>query len=552
MAVARPEQSQTQQSPATEVAADPDFDVLIVGAGMSGMYQLYRMRELGLRVRVFEAGTDVGGTWYWNRYPGARFDSESYSYGYSFSPELLQEWEWSEHFAGQPETLRYLNYVADKFDLRRDIQFRSRVTAATYQEEARNWAITLEDGSRFHTRFLITAIGPLSTPTLPRIEGRESFAGQALHTARWPKQPVDLAGKRVAVIGTGATGVQTIQTIASQVGHLTVFQRTPNWCAPLHNGKIDADTQKKIKAGYGEMFARCQETFACFIHTPDPRSAFEVTDEERQAFYEKLYAQRGFGIWQGNFRDILTDRKANATISDFVARKIRERVRDPRVAEKLIPKNHGFGTRRLPLETFYYEAYNRDNVELVDIMETPIEKITPNGIKTSDKKYPFDIIIFATGFDAITGAFDRIDLCGAGGVRLKDKWKHGPETYLGLMIDGFPNLMMLMGPHTALGNIPRSIEYSVDWVTSLIRFARAKGLTRLEATTAGAASWTDHVKALGAGLLSNEVDSWMTGINRNVEGKQTRIVARYSGSAPAYRARCDEVAAKGYNELKLA
>ena len=552
MAVARPEQSQTQQSPATEVAADPDFDVLIVGAGMSGMYQLYRMRELGLRVRVFEAGTDVGGTWYWNRYPGARFDSESYSYGYSFSPELLQEWEWSEHFAGQPETLRYLNYVADKFDLRRDIQFRSRVTAATYQEEARNWAITLEDGSRFHTRFLITAIGPLSTPTLPRIEGRESFAGQAFHTARWPKQPVDLAGKRVAVIGTGATGVQTIQTIASQVGHLTVFQRTPNWCAPLHNGKIDADTQKKIKAGYGEMFARCQETFACFIHTPDPRSAFEVTDEERQAFYEKLYAQRGFGIWQGNFRDILTDRKANATISDFVARKIRERVRDPRVAEKLIPKNHGFGTRRLPLETFYYEAYNRDNVELVDIMETPIEKITPNGIKTSDKKYPFDIIIFATGFDAITGAFDRIDLCGAGGVRLKDKWKHGPETYLGLMIDGFPNLMMLMGPHTALGNIPRSIEYSVDWVTSLIRFARAKGLTRLEATTAGAASWTDHVKALGVGLLSNEVDSWMTGINRNVEGKQTRIVARYSGSAPAYRARCDEVAAKGYDELKLA
>ena len=552
MAVARPEQSQTQQSPATEVAADPDFDVLIVGAGMSGMYQLYRMRELGLRVRVFEAGTDVGGTWYWNRYPGARFDSESYSYGYSFSPELLQEWEWSEHFAGQPETLRYLNYVADKFDLRRDIQFRSRVTAATYQEEARNWAITLEDGSRFHTRFLITAIGPLSTPTLPRIEGRESFAGQAFHTARWPKQPVDLAGKRVAVIGTGATGVQTIQTIASQVGHLTVFQRTPNWCAPLHNGKIDADTQKKIKAGYGEMFALCQETFACFIHTPDPRSAFEVTDEERQAFYEKLYAQRGFGIWQGNFRDILTDRKANATISDFVARKIRERVRDPRVAEKLIPKNHGFGTRRLPLETFYYEAYNRDNVELVDIMETPIEKITPNGIKTSDKKYPFDIIIFATGFDAITGAFDRIDLCGAGGVRLKDKWKHGPETYLGLMIDGFPNLMMLMGPHTALGNIPRSIEYSVDWVTSLIRFARAKGLTRLEATTAGAASWTDHVKALGVGLLSNEVDSWMTGINRNVEGKQTRIVARYSGSAPAYRARCDEVAAKGYDELKLA
>jgi cation diffusion facilitator CzcD-associated flavoprotein CzcO len=532
--------------------ADLDFDVIIIGAGMSGLYQLYRARELGLKVRVFETGTNVGGTWYWNRYPGARFDSESYSYGYSFSNELLEEWDWSEHFAGQPETLRYCQYVADKFDLRRDIQFQSRVTAATYDEHTRSWTVTLESKDRFTTRFLITAIGPLSTPTLPRIEGRDDFKGQSFHTARWPKEKVDLAGKRVAVIGTGATGVQTIQTTASEVGHLTVFQRTPNWCAPLHNGKIDAETQKKIKAGYPEMFARCQETFACFIHTPDPRGAFEVSDAEREAFYEKLYAERGFGIWQGNFKDILTDRAANQTISDFVARKIRERVKDQKVAEKLIPKNHGFGTRRLPLETFYYEVYNRDNVELVDITETPIERITASGIRTSEKDYAFDIIIFATGFDAITGAFDKIDFRGAGGMRLKDKWGRGPETYLGLMVEGFPNMMMLMGPHTALGNIPRSIEYSVDWVTGLIRFARAKGLTRLEATAAGVESWTEHVKALGAGLLSNEVDSWMTGINRNVEGKTTRIVARYSGSAPAYRARCDEVAAKGYDELRLA
>jgi len=300
------------------------------------------------------------------------------------------------------------------------------------------------------------------------------------------------------------------------------------------------------------MFARCQETFACFIHTPDPRGAFEVSDEVREAFYEKLYGERGFGIWQGNFKDILIDRKANATISDFVARKIRQRVKDPKVAEKLIPKNHGFGTRRLPLETHYYEVYNRDNVELVDITATPIERITPTGIKTSERKFEFDIIIFATGFDAITGAFDKIDFRGLDGVRLKDKWKSGPETYLGLMVHQFPNMMMLMGPHTALGNIPRSIEYSVDWVTGLVRFAREKGLTRLEATTEGVASWTDHVKALGVGLLSNEVDSWMTGINRNVEGKNVRIIARYSGSAPAYRARCDEVAAKGYSELRLA
>src|SRR5215469_7100697 len=534
-----------------ETGSGPDFDAVIIGAGLSGMYQLYRLRELGLKVRVFEAGSDVGGTWYWNRYPGARFDSESYSYGYSFSKELLAEWEWSEHFAGQPETLRYCKYVADKFDLRRDIQFSSRIAAAIYDEKARSWTITLEDGSRFSARFLVTAIGPLSTPTLPRIEGRDSFAGRSFHTARWPKEKVDFAGQRVAVIGTGATGVQTIQTIASEVDHLTVFQRTPNWCAPLHNGKIDAETQKKIKAGYPEMFARCQETFACFIHTPDPRGAFEVSDEEREAFYERLYGERGFGIWQGNFKDILIDRKANATISDFVARKIRSRVKDQKVAEKLIPKNHGFGTRRLPLETFYYEVYNRDNVELVDITDTPIERITSKGIKTSERAYAFDIIIFATGFDAITGAFDRVDFRGLNGVKLKDKWKSGPETYLGLMVHQFPNMMMLMGPHTALGNIPRSIEYSVDWVTGLVRYAHEHKLTRLEATPEGVASWTDHVKALGVGLLSNEVDSWMTGINRNVEGKNVRIVARYSGSAPAYRARCDEVAANGYSELRL-
>jgi cation diffusion facilitator CzcD-associated flavoprotein CzcO len=538
----------------TSLAAAPalDYEVIIIGAGMSGLYQLYRLRELGIKVRVFEAGTNVGGTWYWNRYPGARFDSESYSYGYSFSKELLQEWDWSEHFAGQPETLRYLNHVADKFDLRRDIQFRSLVTAAVYDEDTRSWGVTLEDGSHVRARFLLTAIGPLSTPTLPRIAGRDDFEGQSFHTARWPREPVDFAGKRVAVIGTGATGVQTIQTIASEVGHLTVFQRTPNWCAPLHNGKIDAETQARIKAGYPELFARCQETFACFIHTPDPRGAFEVSVDEREAFYEKLYAERGFGIWQGNFRDILTDRAANATISDFVARKIRQRVKDPKTAEKLIPKNHGFGTRRLPLETFYYEVYNRDNVELVDLTETPIEQITREGIKTSGGDYQFDIIIYATGFDAITGSFDKIDFRGLEGARLKDKWKSGPQTYLGLMVDGFPNMMMLMGPHTALGNIPRSIEYSVDWVTRLLRFARERGLTRLEATPAGVASWTDHVHALGVGLLSNEVNSWMTGINSNVEGKQTRIIARYSGSAPAYRARCEDVAAQGYDELSLA
>jgi cation diffusion facilitator CzcD-associated flavoprotein CzcO len=540
---------------ASQETQSPDgapYDAIIVGAGISGMYQLLRLRELGLRVLVFEAGTGVGGTWYWNRYPGARFDSESYSYGYSFSQELLDEWDWSEHFAGQPETLRYLNYVADKFDLRRDIRFRSRVAAAHYRDDARSWDVTLEDGSRFRTRFLVTAIGPLSAPTMPRIAGVETFAGQSFHTARWPHEPVDFAGKRVAVIGTGATGVQTIQTIAKDVGSLTVFQRTPNWCAPLHNSKIDPETQKKIKAGYPDMFRRCQETFACFLHTPDPRGTFEVSDEEREAFLEELYAAPGFAIWQGNFRDMVTDRRANAVISDFVARKIRQRVRNQAVAEKLIPTNHGFGTRRVPLETRYYEVYNQDNVTLVDITETPIERITPAGIRTSAADYEFDIIIYATGFDAVTGSFDRIDIRGADGLRLKDKWQGGPKTFLGVLVEGFPNMMMLVGPHTALGNIPRSIEYNVEWVTGLIGFAQANGLTRVEATAAGVASWTEHVKALGEGLLSNEVNSWMTGINTNVEGKQTRIIARYSGSAPAYRARCEAVAADGYRELALA
>ena len=529
-----------------------DYDAIIIGAGMSGLYQLHCLRQLGMRVLALEAGTGVGGTWYWNRYPGARFDSESYSYSYSFSKELLEEWNWNEHFAPQPETLRYLNHVADKFELRQDIRLSSRVSSAHYLQESASWLVALEDGVQFRCRFLVTAIGPLSAPTMPRIEGVESFNGQSFHTARWPHEPVSFEGKRVAVIGTGATGVQTIQEVVKTAGHLTVFQRTPNWCSPLHNSKIDNESMARIKADYPAMFQRCQETFACFLHTPDPRGTFEVTPDEREAFFEMLYASPGFGIWQGNFRDILTDPKANGAISDFVARKIRQRVTDQKVAEKLIPKNHGFGTRRVPMETRYYEAYNQPNVRLVDIQETPIERITPHGIKTSDTKYEFDIIIYATGFDAITGSFDRIDIRGVDGLRLRDAWANGPQTYLGVLVNGFPNMMMLMGPHTALGNIPRSIEYNVEWVTGLIRHARQHGLTRVEATQAGVASWTDHVRALGVGLLSNEVNSWMTGINTNVEGKQTRIIARYSGSAPAYRARCNEVAASGYQELALA
>jgi len=539
---------QAQASAGTAPALD--FDVIIIGAGISGMYQLLRLRELGMNVRVLEAGTGVGGTWYWNRYPGARFDSESYSYQYSFSKELLEEWNWSEHFAGQPETLRYLNYVADKFDLRKDIQFRSRVKSAHFQDASRTWKVTLEDGKSYVSRFLVTAVGPLSAPTMPNIPGTDTYKGESYHTGLWPHHKVTFEGKRVAVIGTGATGVQTIQEVAKTVGHLTVFQRTPNWCKPLKNGKISDAEQKALKARYDEIFKRCDETFSCFLHTPDQRGTFDVSPEEREAFLEKLYETQGFGMWQGNFKDMLTNREANKVISDFVARKIRQRVKDPKVAEKLIPKNHGFGTRRVPMETHYYEVYNQPNVELVDITETPIERVTEKGLKTSDREFEFDMIIYATGFDAVTGSFDRIDIRGANGLALKDKWKSGIETFVGVQVDGFPNMMMLVGPHTALGNIPRSIEYNVDWVTGLLKHMKERNLTLAEPKREAVDEWTNFVREKAKGLLSNEIDSWMTGVNKNI-GKTQRTIARYSGSAPDYRAWCDRIAKNGYKEVAL-
>ncbi|MCE2760610.1 MAG: NAD(P)/FAD-dependent oxidoreductase [Acetobacteraceae bacterium] len=483
-----------------------DYDAIVIGAGMSGLYQMIRLRQLGMKARVFEAGTGVGGTWYWNRYPGCRFDSESYSYGYSFDKDLLKEWHWTEHFAPQPETERYLNLVADKYDLRRDIQFSARVKAARWDEATRSWTV---------------------------------------------KEKVDFTGKRVAVIGTGASGVQTIQEVAKTAKQLVVFQRTPNWCAPLHNGKISAEEMAEIRSRYDQIFKRCQETFSCFLHTPDPRNTFDVSAEEREAFLEKLYSEKGFGIWVGNFKDLLTNRAANEEVSRFVANKIRQRVKDPRVAEMLIPKNHGFGTRRVPLETFYFECYNQPNVTLVDSKATPIERITPTGIKTSEAEYEFEIIVYATGFDALRGAFDRIEFQGADGVTLKEVWQDGATSLVGMMQKGMPNMFMLLGPHTALGNIPRSIEFNVEWVSDLLGYAQAKRITRVEATEAAMEKWMDHVMELAKGLLSMEVDSWMTGVNLNVAGKQKRIVARYTGSAPSYRAWANDMAAQGYAGITL-
>jgi len=532
-----------------DTGAALDLDAIVIGAGISGMYQLHRLRELGLRVLALEAGTGVGGTWYWNRYPGARFDSESWSYGYSFLPSLLEQWDWSEHFAGQPEIERYCNDVADRLDLRRDIRFSSRVRFAHYDASGHCWQVGIDDGTRYRARFLVTAIGLLSAPTMPRFQGIEDFRGEWSHTGLWPRSGIDVAGKRVAVIGTGASGVQAIQEIAKSAARLTVFQRRPNWCTPLHNGPIAKDEMNAIRARYPEIFQRCRETAACFIHTVDPRGTFEVSEAERNAFWESLYAGQGFGIWQGNFRDMLTDREANRLMSEFVARKIRERVKDQAVAERLIPKDHGFGTRRVPQETRYYEVYNQPNVELVSMLETPIERITPTGVRTTARDYEFDVIVYATGFDAVTGAFDRIDVRGAGGQPLREKWRSGPRTFVGVMVDGFPNMFMIMGPHAALGNNPRSIEFNVDWITGLIGHMTHEGLTCAEARPQSVAEWAAFVREKAEGLLSNEIDSWMTGVNMNVDGKQTRSIVRYSGTAPEYRARCEAVASGGYREI---
>jgi cation diffusion facilitator CzcD-associated flavoprotein CzcO len=525
------------------------YDAIVIGAGISGMFMLYRLRQLGLSARVFEAGTNVGGTWYWNRYPGARFDSESWTYGYSFSKELLQEWDWKEHFSPQPDTLEYLNLVTDKFELRRDMQFRSTVTAAHWDDTANLWTVTLESGQQARSRFLITAIGILSAYTLPAIPGRDSFSGPAYHPARWPHTPVDFTGKRVGVIGTGATAIQAIPEIAKQASHVTVFQRRPNWAAPLHNSKISPEEMAAIKIRYDEIYARCAETPSWFIHEADRRKTMDVPQAEREAFWEKLYSEPGFGIWMGNFRDILIDETANAAISEFIAKKIRQRVTDPKVADKLIPKDHGFGTRRVPLESGYFETYNRDNVSLVDLNETPIDRITPNGVQTSDKEHEFDILIYATGFDGVTGAFDRIDIRGPNGVRLKDVWADGPRTWLGMQPDGFPNMLMVLGPHTARGNITRAIEHGVEFLTGLLRFMQQHNFTRVETRPEQVANWTDMVVKAAEPLLSSKVDSWQTGVNRNVSGRNVRRVLGYNGNGVHYRRKCEEVAAGDYQEF---
>ena len=530
-----------------------DQEVIVIGAGVAGIYQIKLLADLGVDATVLDAAGDLGGTWYRNRYPGARFDSESYTYGYSFSKELLNEWHWKERFSSQPENLRYLNYVAGKFDLRKYMQFNCKVEAAHFDETNHLWRLTIDNGRQLTSRFVIMTVGLLSIPTPPRFKGMDKFKGRSFHTFHWPHEPVEMIGKRVAVIGTGATGIQVIAEIADKVGDLTVFQRRPNWCAPLNNGPISEAEMADIRSRYNDIFKTCGRTPGGFEHEPDRRGFYEVSPEERLALWDKLYESPGFAIWLRNFREIFTDEKANAEFSEYIADRIRRRVKDPAVAEKLIPRDHGFGVQRVPMETRYLEAYNRDNVHLVDISETPIVEVTETGLSTTERDYEFEIIVYATGFDAITGAFDRIDIQGVGGARLRDRWSNGPSTFLGMLVHGFPNFLMPSGPQSgsASTNYPRGIETGVNWCTKLLKYMWEHGYVRAEPRLEAQERWADHVKQMYSAMLMRKAKSWFTGYNSNVPGHEhgkTRYLV-YNGGAPKYVSEINQVAENNYGGI---
>jgi len=526
------------------------YEVISIGAGVCGIYQIKRMIDLGIDATVLEGSPDLGGTWYNNRYPGARFDSESYTYGYSFSKEVLNEWHWKERFSPQPENLKYLNFVADKFDLRSHMQFNAKVERAVFDEAANIWRLKISDGRELTARFIIMGLGLLSQHTLPRLEGMADFKGPSFHTYHWPHEGLDLKGKKVAVIGTGATAIQVIGAIAPEVGELTVFQRRPNWAAPLNNSKISEEEMAEIRTRYEEIFETCAKTPGGFEHEPDRRGFWDVSREERVALWDRLYEEPGFGIWLQNFAEIFMDEKANEEISEYIADRIRRRVKDPWTAETLIPKDHGFGVQRLPLETNYYEAYNYDHVELVDISATPLERITETGIQTSDKHRDFDIIVYATGFDAMTGAFDHIDIRGVGGQSLRDKWDDGPQTFLGVMVNGFPNMFMPAGPQSgsASTNYPRGIETGVNWCTELLKYMWERDLVRADATPEAEHAWTSEVERMYSRMLMRKAKSWFTGYNSNVPGhEQGRIrYFVYNGGSPKYMVKLNECAGNDY------
>ena len=521
-----------------------ELDAVVVGAGFAGMYALHKLRGQGLKVRVVEAGSGVGGTWFWNGYPGARVDIESRDYGYSFDPALEREWRWSERYAAQPELLRYLNHVADRYDLRRDIAFETRVTAAHWDDSAGRWRVETDRGDIFSARFCVMATGCLSEPKDIVFPGADDFAGEVYRTFDYPEDGVDFSGKRVAVIGTGSSGLQTITAIAPECAHLTVFQRTPNYSVPANNHPLTADEQAGWDAEREQYRARAKAQPLAFWNDPPERAALEVTPEEREREFERRWEFGGFRVG-GPFTDVGIDLAANRTIAELMADKIRSIVRDPAVAARLTPTTYPFGTKRLCVDTGYYQVYNRDNVTLVDLRSEPIEAITANGVRTAEREYPVDAIVYALGFDAMTGTLAKLDIRGRGGLTLKEKWAHGPVTYLGLTIAGFPNLFTITGPGSpsVLTNMVMSIEQHVEWIAAAISWLDARGLATIEATPEAEAEWVAHVAEIAHTTLYPLADSWYMGAN--VPGKP-RVFLPYVGGFDAYVAACNDSAANDY------
>ncbi len=529
-----------------------EFEVIVIGAGFAGLYQLDRLRSLGFSVQVLEAGGGIGGVWYWNSYPGSRLDSEGAIYQFS-REDLWRGWQFSERFPGRDEVHAYFKYVDAKLDLSRDIRFNTRVTAAAFDEAASKWTLRTQGGKTFSARFVVMCTGFASKPYIPEFKGLETFEGECHHTGMWPQEGVEFAGKKVGVIGTGASGVQVIQEVAPIVDHLTVFQRTPNTALPMQQKKLTDEDQHSIKKQLAAgRFKAVADSYAGVDIMPSDKSALEVSAEERNGVYEARWAHGGFGFWLGTYADVLQNKAANHTSYDFWRDKTRTRIKDPALAEKLAPTApiHPFGLKRPSLEQRYYEVYNQDNVELVDTREEPILEITPAGVRTSKREYQFDILVLATGYDAITGGLTSIDIRSTDGKSLKDMWKTGAKAYLGYGIVGIPNMLVIYGPQSpsSFCNGPTCAEHQGEWVVKCLSYMRENGLTRIEATEEAQRAWTEHAEEVAAGTLFAEADSWYMGAN--IPGKARQLIA-YAGGQPVYFKKCDEVAANGYEGFAL-
>jgi cyclohexanone monooxygenase len=534
----------------SHAAGAETYDVVVVGAGFAGMYMLHRLRGQGLSVRVYEQGGDVGGTWYWNRYPGARCDVESMQYSYSFSDELQREWDWSERYAPQHEILRYANHVADRFKLRPDIQLDTRVDRAIFDESASTWSVATSDGKTVTAKYVVLATGCLSNARVPDIKGLSDFKGKVYHTGYWPHEPVDFTGQRVAVIGTGSSGIQSVPVIAGQASHLTVFQRTANFSIPARNAALTSEEREAVRAKYPEIrrFAREEARNGIYTEMPD-KGALDDGDNERRSKYEARWSYGGL-TFMAAYNNLALDKAANDTAADFVREKIAGIVRDPQTAKLLQPNNHPIGSKRICVDTDYFATFNRENVTLVDIRSNPIEEILPNAVRTGVRDYEVDALVLATGFDAMTGSVAKIDITGRNGQTLNQKWAEGPKTYLGLMSAGFPNLFIITGPGSpsVLSNMMVSIEQHVDWITDGIAWMRGRGFEVMEARKEAEDNWVAHVNEVAHTTLYPQANSWYMGAN--IPGKP-QIFMPYIGGVGAYRQICNDVAAKGYKGFAM-